>query len=212
MLCSLTADWQDWSGLATEYASRPRRTSLLFADLDYQEGEPSAEPNGSHTKMAAIPSGSMGSFLFSDLSEDVTRNDWDDAIDSLSRIAMLDDNWDGEGALAPKAAALRGAILFLQQIYRTSTNTAPTRIVPDSDGAIIFEWQTPDVYIEARIENGDDVEWMIVPSAGSVIHTTYDISTTNEQLAKSEADWDLSESFSQRGAPTMLDERASGMA
>ncbi|HEY4696663.1 MAG TPA: hypothetical protein VIH29_01470 [Gallionella sp.] len=80
----------------------------------------------------------------------------------LEDIRTLPDNWDGEGAEAPKAELVDSAIDLLSSLQSQRTLPPPTRIAASPAGNIILEWQLEhSVYLEAEIVEPFRVEWML---------------------------------------------------
>lgn len=81
-------------------------------------------------------------------------------IQELEDIQSLQDNWDGEGAEAPKPELVDSTITLLGFIQNTLP--PPTRITPSQTGNIVLEWQFEDnVYLEAEIVDPFHIEWML---------------------------------------------------
>jgi len=68
---------------------------------------------------------------------------WAAAINQVVALQHLGDNWDGLGAAAPTNELLASAVGLAYLLKERGTD-APTRVVPGTDGAVIFEWQFPD--------------------------------------------------------------------
>jgi len=103
----------------------------------------------------------LSTFLESD-----TEKEWSNRIagliQELEHILSFQDNWDGEGAEAPKAALVDSAIDLLGALQSQRTLTPPIRIAASPAGSIILEWQLEhDVYLEAEIIEPFRVEWML---------------------------------------------------
>jgi hypothetical protein len=84
-------------------------------------------------------------------------NLWNRWIDELLRLRQLQDDWDGEGALAPPPAVVDRAILIVQ-ILRALDAPPPDRIFPSTNGTIYFEWFTPLGYWEIEVISPHDVQ------------------------------------------------------
>ncbi len=83
-------------------------------------------------------------------------------IQELEDIQSLQDNWDGEGAEAPKAELVDSAIDLLGFLQSQQTLPPPTRMAASPAGNIILEWQfEQNVYLEAEIVEPFHVEWML---------------------------------------------------
>src|SRR5262249_49114411 len=68
---------------------------------------------------------------------------WGAVIDQVAAMQRLGNNWDGLGAAAPSNELLASAV-GLAGLLKQRGAAAPTRVVPGTDGAVIFEWQFPD--------------------------------------------------------------------
>lgn len=83
-------------------------------------------------------------------------------IHELEYIRSLQNNWDGEGAEAPKAALVDSAIDLLVFLQSQQMLPPPVRIAASPNGNIILEWQSENnVYLEAEIVEPFHVEWML---------------------------------------------------
>lgn len=47
---------------------------------------------------------------------------------------------------------------------------SPTRILPTGDGGVLIEWNSGDAYLEAEINTGLDIEWMLDIPGHSIEH------------------------------------------
>ena len=80
----------------------------------------------------------------------------------LEDIRALPDNWDGEGAEAPKAELVDSVIDLLGSLQSQRTLPPPTRMAASPVGNIILEWQFEhSAYLEAEIVEPFHVEWML---------------------------------------------------
>lgn len=83
-------------------------------------------------------------------------------IQELEHIRLFQDNWDGEGAEAPKTELVDSAIDLLGSLQSQRTLPPPTRMAASPAGDIILEWQLEhSVYLEAEIVEPFHVEWML---------------------------------------------------
>jgi hypothetical protein len=69
---------------------------------------------------------------------------WDSCIEKLLELRRYEDDWDGQGAEAPSPEAVDSAII-LAVLLRQSGVEPPCRTVPIVNGAVVLEWQWPDV-------------------------------------------------------------------
>jgi len=93
--------------------------------------------------------------VWSQVEEEAER--WTRWIDELLRWRHLQDDWDGEGALAPSPAVVDQAILIVQTL-RALDAPPPDRIFPSTNGTIYFEWFTPLGYWEIEVISPHDVQ------------------------------------------------------
>ncbi len=116
---------------------------------------------------------------------------WQEAITRVEGFQELRDDWDGNGAEPPSAEIVSAAIEWLNRMPQLDERAVPpTQIVPGSLGEVLFIWQSESQFIEAEIENPDDVEWMIkvgdaepefcsTPVGRAVVLTTSELSAVN---------------------------------
>lgn len=103
----------------------------------------------------------LSTFLESD-----TENEWSNRtaglIQELENILSFQNNWDGEGAEAPKAELVDSTIDLLGSLQSQRILPPPIRIAASPTGNIILEWQLEhSVYLEAEIVEPFRVEWML---------------------------------------------------
>lgn len=92
--------------------------------------------------------------------EDRWSNRKTELIQELENIQSLQENWDGEGAEAPKLELIDSAISLLGFIQKKLP--PPSRITPTQTGNIVLEWQFENnIYLEAEIVDRSCVEWML---------------------------------------------------
>jgi hypothetical protein len=100
---------------------------------------------------------------------------WNELIDELLRILMLDDNWDGEGSEAPDRALVSGAIKLAQNL-KASKYTPADRVIASVNGTVYFEWHTPHGYQEIEVISPLDAELRWLPEGSDmtqVVHLTW---------------------------------------
>jgi hypothetical protein len=68
---------------------------------------------------------------------------WKKCIDSLLRIRLLEDDWDGQGAEAPPAELVDSAMI-LAVLLRQHHIEPPSVTVQSVQGTVLMEWQWPD--------------------------------------------------------------------
>ena len=103
----------------------------------------------------------LSTFFKSDMED---RDRWSNRmrglVQELKDIGSLQDDWDGEGAEAPKSELVASAITLLDFIQNTLP--PPTRITPSQTGNIVFEWQFEDnIYLEVEIVDPFHIECML---------------------------------------------------
>lgn len=86
-------------------------------------------------------------------------DNWASTERSLLDLYKLDDNWDGEGADAPKFEIIKTAYQLLISM-QNQDQPVPTQISATLTGGIVVYWRNDDVYIEAEINEPNLVEWM----------------------------------------------------
>jgi hypothetical protein len=86
---------------------------------------------------------------------------WDKIFARLQYLRSLNDDWDGQGAVAPAVAVLDRAEALAESL-RQQGAVAPSWVVAGPDGEIVFDWQVPGVYLEAEVSGPGLVEWMLV--------------------------------------------------
>jgi hypothetical protein len=85
------------------------------------------------------------------------REAWDQLIDRLISIRFLEDDWDGEGSVAPDPSAVAGATK-LALALKAQRLLPADRVTASVNGTVVFEWHTPDGYHEIEITSPIDAE------------------------------------------------------
>lgn len=109
--------------------------------------------------------------------------DWNIAATTLHRLASLKENWDGEGANAPKGSAIFNASLFLTDLARHTDVPAPTEIAPIENGDILIIWRAGDSYWEAEVSDANEIPLMFrirSQEQHKYVHTTFAIDPAPE--------------------------------
>lgn len=83
--------------------------------------------------------------------------EWDACIAELKCFRSLEEDWDGEGSLAPRPELVDGAISLAQRLQRGG-NGSPDRVVVSVNGTIYFEWHGPLGYYELEVYSPDAAE------------------------------------------------------
>lgn len=110
----------------------------------------------------SVSSGPMSPSALSTSFESEIDRQWSDQIMQLRRIRSMRDDWDGEGAEAPKPEVVDSVEDLLLQIREDQSAPPPSRIVASPDGALVIEWQLGnDGYVEMECSEPYRAEWMI---------------------------------------------------
>ena len=75
-------------------------------------------------------------------------------IELLAPLAALDDDWDGYGALAPRAGALKAAADVLVEWGRSIPSP---QVMASVGGGVLLEWESRDVDLVVDVEAEGDV-------------------------------------------------------
>jgi hypothetical protein len=79
------------------------------------------------------------------------RRIWEQRIDQLLGIRQLEDNWDGQGTVAPTVEVVDSA-LVLALLLRNEGIEPPTGVVQGVNGDVLFDWQAPDgKFVEVEV-------------------------------------------------------------
>ena len=82
-------------------------------------------------------------------------------VEQLRRIAALEANWDGEGALPVSPAAIQRAVQLVAILILLAVRWSP-HVNPTRSGGIQFEWETDRGYLEVEIERDGAVTAFLV--------------------------------------------------
>ena len=99
---------------------------------------------------------------------------WSDSARTLIGFAILADDWDGDGAIAPKPLLILKAMSLLIELHAANDRPPPSRIGACPMGGILFEWQWQQAgcYLEAEITPAGTIEWMEERKGYPVRHGT----------------------------------------
>jgi hypothetical protein len=86
---------------------------------------------------------------------------WDRILDELSRLGRLEQDWDGQGALAPDPANLDQAVAWVNEMRRWRTALPPTHVLPGTLGEVILEWRRDSFHLVAEISTPARLEWLL---------------------------------------------------
>src|SRR5262245_8843745 len=76
---------------------------------------------------------------------------WDLVLDELRRLRSLEDDWDGQGALALDPANVDQALAWVQEMRRWHRALPPTSVLPGTLGEVILEWRGDAYHVAAEI-------------------------------------------------------------
>lgn len=82
---------------------------------------------------------------------------WERLIDKLISIRFLQEDWDGEGSVAPDPNAVVGATK-LALTLKTQKFAPADRVTASVNGAVVFEWHTAEGYQEIEVTSPIDAE------------------------------------------------------
>jgi len=103
--------------------------------------------------------------------------------DQFGRLRGLTDDWDGQGAMAPKSEAIaeaeRWLTLLIQQRW-----PEPARVYSLSTGEVVAEWDHGTDHFEIEFSGTGRVSWMSSGSAMPTVHGLLpQVDTTYTSLA-----------------------------
>lgn len=84
---------------------------------------------------------------------------WENLVDRLYSFRLLGDDWDGDGALAPRMEVVATAVGLIRGLKAGRFSPASHASVSPA-GGIVIEWRSESEYIEAEIETPGLIEWM----------------------------------------------------
>lgn len=102
---------------------------------------------------------------------------WLDLAQALAGFVALEDDWDGQGAVAPSPQIIIVARGLLIELRDNTSLPPPSRVAACPMGGILFEWQWPGSYLDAEITPTGEVAWMRENAGAPVEHgvgTQYD--------------------------------------
>ena len=81
---------------------------------------------------------------------------WEEVVNQLLDARKLEDDWDGQGAVAPDPALVDRAIAFA--LSRQQTGHAPPDFaIPTVNGTVVLEWHGFSEYVEFEVVSPDQV-------------------------------------------------------
>lgn len=107
-------------------------------------------------------SGPMSPSGLSTSSESEFYRQWSERITNLRRLRSLRDNWDSEGAEAPRPEVVDSIEVLFGSLRSDRSLPPPSRIVASPSGSVIIEWQIErGTYLEAECSEPYHAEWML---------------------------------------------------
>lgn len=88
---------------------------------------------------------------------------WGEQIHGLLAIHDLEEDWDGQGAEAPPASLIDGAVRLARRL-RDRHVAPPGRIIPGVAGTVFFEWSDLSGYAEIEVISECEAEVRVVPA------------------------------------------------
>jgi hypothetical protein len=83
---------------------------------------------------------------------------WGKAFDELLSFRLLEDDWDGDGTLAPKHEVVDTALNIALQL-RSLETTTPDFVIVGVNSTIFFEWHYDTFVYEIEVISPNDVEF-----------------------------------------------------
>jgi hypothetical protein len=80
----------------------------------------------------------------------VPTGEWDDLIDRLLALHVLEDDWDGQGTSAPDPGVIHFALRLAVQ-FREAGKPPADRVLAGVNGTVFFEWHTAAAYTEIEV-------------------------------------------------------------
>ncbi len=149
------------------YLSNTQNTSSSFVFIE--QSEVSYVPN-SVSLWSEYPWESNS--LYNSVRINKIQKNWMNAESKLLEIEELDENWDGDDAIAPSQDIVKSVYQFLSLLKEDKTlyNNPPARILPTIEGGILIEWQINSSYYEVEVEEPYKAEYMSVSENDDVYH------------------------------------------
>ena len=95
-------------------------------------------------------------------------------------MRTLPNDWDGEGAEAPRPETVESAIRLMQKLQFEGYD-APDRLIASLRGRIVAEWHPRNPrYVEVEISDVNRAEWMVESVQGTFTHLTQEIDLAPE--------------------------------
>jgi len=135
-----------------DYFRNPEANLSWFKDAQVYE-----QPDVSGTLLMSIEQESM--------------HRWSDLETRLFGYKRLTENWDYEGADAPRPEIVDSAIDFLRILkIQNERVPAPSTVTISPAGAVIFVWRDGGLYVDAEISSPRLIEWMTIVNNARPTH------------------------------------------
>lgn len=89
---------------------------------------------------------------------------WDQIEEEVRQLGRRSEDWDGEGADAPRRESIEGALRFCSTAARMHRLSVPNCVSLARDGNLLLEWHLPSVYFELEFVASNRAEMMRVPA------------------------------------------------
>ena len=100
---------------------------------------------------------------------DVSRREhqrWEHCVEAVEQYRELTDDYDGQGAVAPAAETIGGAISLIHDLIAANV-AVPAYVVPGPNGSVNFDWEYgEDVSVSIEVCDAGHAE-VILQDAGS---------------------------------------------
>jgi hypothetical protein len=97
---------------------------------------------------------------------------WEECFRRLQKLRDLQDDWDGQGAEAPPADVLDGAVRLAQAVRRHGS-PPPCRVVAGVNGTVVLEWQFGAIYSEMEFIGPDKVDLTVLVPGQPPHHVSF---------------------------------------
>lgn len=90
---------------------------------------------------------------------------WIDRLNDAEQLRLLEDDWDGEGSVAPELKLVNAA-LEIAECLKDAGSQCPNRIHAGMNGTVFFEWFLPNGYFEIEVLQPESAElrWLATGS------------------------------------------------
>lgn len=101
--------------------------------------------------------------------------EWNAIIADLRSLRELEDDWDGNGAKAPKDAVVKSAIEWAHYLLKFN-QSPPSSIMVGPNGTILFNWQDENGHFDAEMTRPNYLEWMHNVPGRPARHGVFEVS------------------------------------